>query len=73
MEYERPFKILRRKPENYIIDKNETNYNVSNDRFKAAYLQGDPTNIYFPPIQSNDKSLRITIPYPIISSHVAGV
>ncbi|VDO95876.1 unnamed protein product [Schistosoma mattheei] len=68
--YEGLFKVLQREPKYYIIDRNGTNDSISIDRFKAAYLEVNPTHVEFPLVQSNDTTPTLIIPHPTTNTHV---
>lgn len=68
MVYEGLFKFLHHKLEYHIIYKNGTNDNVSIDHPKAAYLEGNPSGVEFPPLRLKDTGLTITMPFLTINN-----
>ncbi|VDP42891.1 unnamed protein product [Schistosoma curassoni] len=67
--YEGPFKVLQREYKYYIVDKNGTNDSISIDRLKAAYLEGNPIYVDYPPVQSHNTTPTLIIPQPTGNTH----
>ena len=67
--YEGPFSELQCETMYYKVDKNRTNDSISIEHIKAVYLEGNPTHIDVPSVQSNVTSLTLMIPHPIAITH----
>ncbi|VDO62456.1 unnamed protein product [Schistosoma margrebowiei] len=48
---------------------NRTNYSISIDRLKVAYLEGNPINVDFPSIQPNDTTPTLITPHSTANIH----